>query len=244
MKNRMMQIVVALGLMALTAVTQASVLPEFMNARQLVVWRAQHSAPSVTVAQAPDEQPVFFTGKPYDATSGTYLFMFRSYSPTLARWTSADPSGFPNGANNHIYCENNVVRGLDPLGLNVFFCQANGVGGHAWVDIGGNTPNAGGSSSYGFYPNGPLSGKPGVVESPDGYQQTPTSTYTYTEVQTTPAQEAALTQWIYDNYNVGFDNSSGITNPNYTLVIYDCRTFRNKVRKQLQLIINKNKSKE
>ena len=120
MKSRMIQIVIALGLMAATVMTQASVLPEFMNARQLAAWRAQHSAPSVTVAQAPDEQPVFFTGKPYDAASGTYLFKYRSYSPTLARWTSADPSGFPDGANNHVYVNNAVATCLDRLGRDIY----------------------------------------------------------------------------------------------------------------------------
>jgi RHS repeat-associated protein len=116
MKNRMMQIGMVLGLMAVTLSAQAGKLPEFMNAQQLTAWRAQHSAPpAATVAQTPDEQIQFFTGKPYDAASGTYLFMFRSYSPTLARWTSADPSGFLDGANNMRYAPNPVSE-IDPLG--------------------------------------------------------------------------------------------------------------------------------
>jgi len=116
MKSRMIQIVIALGLMAATVMTQASVLPEFMNARQLVAWRAQHSAP-VAAVQASDEPTLFFTGKPFDSTSGTYLFKYRSYSPTLARWTSADPSGFPDGANNFQYCLNYPTGFKDKNGL-------------------------------------------------------------------------------------------------------------------------------
>ena len=87
-----------------------------MNAQQLSVWRAQHAAPAVATMQAPDEQTSFFTGKPYDAASGTFLFKYRSYSPTLARWTSADPSGFPDGANNSNYAPI-PTRSMDPLGL-------------------------------------------------------------------------------------------------------------------------------
>lgn len=45
----------------------------------------------------PDEY--FYTGKPYDADLDAHLFLYRNYSPEIARWTSADPSGFPDGAN-------------------------------------------------------------------------------------------------------------------------------------------------
>jgi RHS repeat-associated protein len=52
-------------------------------------------------ATAPQE--LFFTGKPYLEETGQYLFLFRHYDPELARWTTADPSGFPDGANNIAY---------------------------------------------------------------------------------------------------------------------------------------------
>jgi RHS repeat-associated protein len=116
MSKRMMQLAVVLGVLAATLSTQAGKLPEFMNAEQLTAWRAQHSAPTAVVAQTPDEQTSFFTGKPYDAASGTYLFKYRAYNPSLARWTSADPSGFPDGANNQIYALNPNCA-LDPNGL-------------------------------------------------------------------------------------------------------------------------------
>ena len=112
-----MQIVVVLGLTAATLAAHAGKLPEFMDAQQLSAWRTQHAAPTAVVVQTSDEQNQFFTGKPYDAARGTYLFMFRSYNPSIARWTSADPSGFPDGANNEQYCINNPLTFLDPLGL-------------------------------------------------------------------------------------------------------------------------------
>jgi len=58
----------------------------------------------------------FFTGKPYVQETGSYSFKFRQYDPKLSRWTSADPSGFPNGANNWCY-GGAPTGGLDALGL-------------------------------------------------------------------------------------------------------------------------------
>lgn len=51
------------------------------------------------------EQPAayFYTGKPYDSDLGNYTFNARNYNPEINRWTSADPSGFPDGANNSVY---------------------------------------------------------------------------------------------------------------------------------------------
>lgn len=63
-------------------------------------------------------QPVeyFYTGKPYDADTKTYTFKYRSYDPELNRWTTADPSGFPDGANNQIYAPTPLFQ-LDIYGL-------------------------------------------------------------------------------------------------------------------------------
>ena len=45
----------------------------------------------------------FYTGKPYDSTLQEYTFAYRNYSPEINRWTTADPSGFPDGVNNYRY---------------------------------------------------------------------------------------------------------------------------------------------
>jgi len=67
-----------------------------------------------------DVQPVayFYTGKPYDKDLGGYVFNYRTYSPGLNRWTTTDPSGFPDGANGSSYapCPTNEV---DATGLAV-----------------------------------------------------------------------------------------------------------------------------
>jgi RHS repeat-associated protein len=57
-----------------------------------------------------------FTGKPYDADLGAHVFPFRNYRSDSGRWTSADPSGFPDGVNSNRY-DPVVTTSLDPLGL-------------------------------------------------------------------------------------------------------------------------------
>jgi RHS repeat-associated protein len=71
---------------------------------------------------APQPASYFYTGKPYDADLGAYTFNFRNYDPEMRRWTSADPRGFPDGANNLIYI-NNQINGsaIDPDGCNITY---------------------------------------------------------------------------------------------------------------------------
>ncbi|MGE9289375.1 MAG: RHS repeat-associated core domain-containing protein, partial [Puniceicoccales bacterium] len=57
-----------------------------------------------------------FTGKPYDEDLQAYVFPFRNYSAKLARWSSVDPAGFPDGPNRHFYAPV-PTAGLDPMGL-------------------------------------------------------------------------------------------------------------------------------
>ena len=70
-------------------------------------------------------QPVeyFYTGKPYDADSESYTFKYRNYDPELNRWTTADPSGFPDGANNYSYVSNTPTDAFDPNGLTTIYWQ-------------------------------------------------------------------------------------------------------------------------
>ena len=67
------------------------------------------------VAASQQEPTIFFTGKPYVDGLG-YVFKYRNYNPELCRWQSADPSGFPDGANNQAYAPC-PTSGLDPTGL-------------------------------------------------------------------------------------------------------------------------------
>jgi len=103
------------------------VLPEFKNEKQLAEWRAEMAAkaesePSKLDVRSStlDVPPAFYTGKPYIQSTGSYAFKYRSYNPELARWTSEDPSGFPDGANGSIYAPT-PTTGMDPLGLNELY---------------------------------------------------------------------------------------------------------------------------
>ncbi len=77
-------------------------LPEFKNEKQLAEWRAEKASEATSQGYAAKET-AFYTGKPYLASIGNYAFKCRSYDPHLARWTSEDPSGFPDGANGNHY---------------------------------------------------------------------------------------------------------------------------------------------
>ena len=105
-----------------------SPLPEFKNEKQLAEWRAEKaSQPNTRSATA---EPAFYTGKPYLASLANYAFQYRSYSPEMARWTSEDPSGFPDGANNQLYVNNMTLNCIDRVGLNIWhLTNRNAVGG-------------------------------------------------------------------------------------------------------------------
>ena len=57
----------------------------------------------------------FYTGKPYDKDLGSYVFLGRTYNTDTTQWTTADPTGFPDGANNRIYSPA-PTQELDPTG--------------------------------------------------------------------------------------------------------------------------------
>lgn len=56
-----------------------------------------------------------FTGKPYDEDLQAFVFPCRNYDASTARWQSADPAGYPDGANQHFYAAIPTL-GIDPLG--------------------------------------------------------------------------------------------------------------------------------
>ncbi len=93
-----------------------TVLPEFKNEKQLAEWRTEQAASDNV--EISTEVGAFYTGKPYLESTGGYSFKYRSYKPELARWTSEDPSGFPDGANSQSYAPNPTSE-VDFEGLRV-----------------------------------------------------------------------------------------------------------------------------
>ncbi len=83
-------------------------------------WKAvekeQAAAQAAELKTVPSDETFFYTGKPYVSELDAYSFQFRNYNPELQRWTTADPSGFPDGANNYGYVTDPMKK-LDPLGL-------------------------------------------------------------------------------------------------------------------------------
>ena len=61
-----------------------------------------------------------FTGKPYDEDLQAYVFPNRIYDPTIKRWRSSDPSGYPDGINSQFYAVIPTI-GMDPLGLKTYY---------------------------------------------------------------------------------------------------------------------------
>jgi RHS repeat-associated protein len=110
---------------------------------------------------AAGEAPSRYTGKPYDADLGAYVFPFRNYRPEEARWMSADPSGFPDGVNGNVYV-GVFANIIDPLGLAgwITIHASNDGGnssfntsGHAWVSY--RPDGTATSTTYGTWGNNP-----------------------------------------------------------------------------------------
>jgi RHS repeat-associated protein len=108
-------------------------LPEFKTPEQLAKWRADQNQKSQPSASS-QEGDVFYTGKPYLAESGSYAFKYREYNPEMNRWTTVDPSGFPDGANNYCYVNNICTIAADPTGLD--FLLFNGSSLSLWSGSG------------------------------------------------------------------------------------------------------------
>ena len=57
-----------------------------------------------------------FTGKPYDEDLQAYVFPYRNYDASTARWRSSDPAGYPDGINQHFYAAVPTFN-IDLLGM-------------------------------------------------------------------------------------------------------------------------------
>ncbi len=66
------------------------------------------------------ENPLWYTGKPEDSTTGLSYFGARYYDPVLGRFMGIDPVGFQEGNihsfNRYAYANNNPYRYVDPDG--------------------------------------------------------------------------------------------------------------------------------
>ena len=60
---------------------------------------------------------LLFSTKERDFSTGLDYFGFRYYDPVLGKFTTRDPSGYPDGPNNYLYVNNNPINWIDPMGL-------------------------------------------------------------------------------------------------------------------------------
>ena len=61
--------------------------------------------------------PYTYTGREYDAETGTYHNRWRTLDPLTGRFLQEDPIGFEGGVNFYEYAANNPVNATDPFGL-------------------------------------------------------------------------------------------------------------------------------
>jgi RHS repeat-associated protein len=76
--------------------------------------------------------PWMWTGQRHDATTGTYHFWARTFSPNLGRWVQRDPLSYIDGLNMREYVSGNPTSWTDPLGLWVTPDILLDIGGLAW----------------------------------------------------------------------------------------------------------------
>ena len=63
------------------------------------------------------QNDLLFSTKERDFSTGLDYFGFRYYDAVLGKFTTRDPSGYPDGPNNYLYCGNQPLDRIDPLGL-------------------------------------------------------------------------------------------------------------------------------
>ena len=70
-----------------------------------------------TISQSAIGNRILFQGREYDWDTGFYYFRARWYDPDTGRWLSKDPIGINGGLNQYVFCGNNPIMFIDPLGL-------------------------------------------------------------------------------------------------------------------------------
>ena len=184
--------------------------------------KAKEEIPGVAAQPA----SFFYTGKPYDADLGNYVFAVRNFDPQIGRWTSADPSGFPDGVNNMIYVNNAATTSLDRFGKDIYIINnQNAVGklGHSAM-ISGNDSSGYTYQSYGTGNNsgGPSgSGQSLATQNfstlSDAMASAASNGYTgyagwNTDSSQDQAAQSAMSNFAKDSYNVANHNCQDAVN--------------------------------
>jgi RHS repeat-associated protein len=85
------------------------------------VWSALYYPFGETNTSGKADNTHDFTGKEYDSEMGLNYFCQRYYDPQIGRFITLDPFGgyteVPQTQNRYVYCMNNPLKYIDPLGL-------------------------------------------------------------------------------------------------------------------------------
>ncbi len=88
-----------------------------------------------------DANPFRYSGEYFDAESGDYYLRARYYNPRLGCFLTEDPAR--DGNNWYVYCSNNPILLIDPLGLAEVIAREFAEGYGATVTWTGNTKSGG-----------------------------------------------------------------------------------------------------
>lgn len=72
----------------------------------------------VATTGASDNNRLFCT-KERSESIGLDNFGFRYFDWAIGRFIQRDPLGYPDGLNNYLYCSNNPINRIDPLGVEI-----------------------------------------------------------------------------------------------------------------------------
>jgi RHS repeat-associated protein len=88
--------------------------------------------------------PYLFTGRRFDNETGLYYYRARYYAYDIGRFLQTDPIGYADGINWYLYCGNNPIMLVDPMGLDKGGWWSSKLDkAQAALDVGGMWPGVG-----------------------------------------------------------------------------------------------------
>lgn len=107
---------------------------------QQVVWKGDYEPfGEVTETVSTIDMPLRYPGQIADDETGLHYNYFRTYDPSIGRYTQSDPIGLSDGPNTFAYVEANPILYMDRAGL---FCMPLWSKYSAWKNT-GNLRNGG-----------------------------------------------------------------------------------------------------